>query len=212
MKTSLCYSDFTLNYFIGRSLNTSSLLAKGNIYNRVGDSFHFTSDTDGDVLVNGVRIINPNIPTTNGIIHVVDRIIPKYVEPTTSPVTPNIGTTLLNTVAKMTSTTKSTNEPSAKITTRSTSPQKTSLSQASNSITTLKTTPALTKRTSVKPHRKPINVHPNLASTSTTSGVQIGVVVAVLVLIISAVCITYLRGRRRMFSFTPLVSYYKYNL
>jgi len=58
----------------GQTLKTEDLLKKGTFPNTLTSPFAFKKDDDG-VRVDGALITNPDVPATNGMVHLIDTLL-----------------------------------------------------------------------------------------------------------------------------------------
>ena len=59
----------------GDKLKADDLLAKATLPNSLGKKFAFKKDGDGNLTVEGVLITSPDVPATNGMLHLIDTLL-----------------------------------------------------------------------------------------------------------------------------------------
>ena len=169
--------------FAGKSYNTTSLLLAKKVTSNAGDDLHITSNQNGDIFVNGVQIEIPNIPATNGIIHMMKKTIPA----TTNKVVQDTTNSMASTLSPL--------HPVKNTT-------KTPFNNTNLTRMVTHSVPMLTRATNHSNINKHQSFHKPRKHSS--SGVKIAIVVVILLMIVIAVGISYIRRNRRMFSFEPL--------
>lgn len=59
----------------GDKLKAEDLLKKAKLPNSLGKSFTFKKDADDNMTVEGVLITSPDVPATNGMLHLIDTLL-----------------------------------------------------------------------------------------------------------------------------------------
>jgi uncharacterized surface protein with fasciclin (FAS1) repeats len=67
----------------GQSLRSDDLTARSKISNILARPLMITKDKEGDILIGTSKITNPDIPATNGVVHLIDTLLwpPPKVDP-----------------------------------------------------------------------------------------------------------------------------------